>query len=75
YAAIEARDLQPSHQADGSINPAFSSDQAGVVKALNNGRSAGIKAAYDNGKAATYRDEMLADAANHGIDAAKLAAM
>ena len=75
YAAIEARDLQPSHQADGSINPAFSSDQAGVIKALNNGRSAGIKAAYDNGKAATYRDEMLADAANHGIDAAKLAAM
>lgn len=75
YAVMEAADLQPSNLADGSTNPAFASAEPGTVKALNNGRTAGIKSAYETGKAADYRKELLADAASHGVNAAAIEAM
>lgn len=75
YAVMEAAQLQPSHAADGSANPDFSSSTEGTVKALNNGRTAGIKAAYDSDKAGTYRKELAGDAAAHGVNAAAIEAM
>lgn len=75
YAVMEAEDLQPSHFADGTANPEFASTQPGTVKALNNGRTAGIKAAYEGGKADQYRKELIADAAAHGVDPKQFASM
>jgi len=68
YAVMEAADVQPSNFADGGVNPMFDSEHPGVVKALNNGRTAGLRAAYERGTAEGYKQELLADSAQHGID-------
>jgi hypothetical protein len=67
YAVIDARQVEPSNFADGRTNPAFASNEPGIVKALNNGRTAGLRAAYEMGTADTYRVELIADAAAHGV--------
>lgn len=69
YAVMEAADVQPSNFADGNANPMFDSAHPGVVKALNNGRTAGLRAAYERGTADTYKRELIDDSAMHGIDA------
>ena len=69
YAVMEAADVQPSNFADGNANPMFDSAHPGVVKALNNGRTAGLRAAYERGTADTYKRELISDSAMHGIDA------
>lgn len=69
YAVMEAADVQPSNFADGNANPMFESAHPGVVKALNNGRTAGLRAAYERGTADTYKRELIGDSAMHGIDA------
>lgn len=69
YAVMEAADVQPSNFADGNANPMFDSAHPGVVKALNNGRTAGLRAAYERGTADTYKRELIGDSAMHGIDA------
>jgi len=75
YAAMEAADVQPSNFADGGVNPLFDAAHPGTVKALNNGRTAGLRAAYERGTADSYRQELMADSALHGIDPQVIAGM
>lgn len=73
YAVVDANAVQPSNFADGSVNPEFSSKVPGTIKALNNGRTAGIRAAHQNGKAEAYVRELAADVQTHGIPAEAIA--
>lgn len=66
YAVIDASRVQPSNFADGMANPAFASNERGTIKALNNGRTAGIRAAHSAGNADAYVGEMIEDGA-HGV--------
>lgn len=75
YAVMEAADVQPSNFADGAVNPQFDSKHPGTVKALNNGRTAGLRAAYERGTAESYKQELLADTGVHGIDPAVIEGM
>lgn len=68
YAVMEAADVQPSNFADGNVNPLFDAKHPGVVKALNNGRTAGLRAAYERGTAGRYKHELLQDSGVHGVD-------
>lgn len=67
YAVVEASQVQPSNLADGSRNPLFDGEVTGTLKALNNGRVAGLRAAYEQGNADRYRAELIADAQAHGV--------
>lgn len=73
YAVVSAHQVQASNFADGNTNPKFDSKEPGVLKALNNGRTAGLQAAYMRGKAGTYTAELLQDAQNHGVSAEAIA--
>lgn len=64
YAVVEADDLAASHDADGNMNPGY---DTAPLKALNNGRTAGLQAAYAGGSAGAYRQGIAADAALHGV--------
>ncbi|GAB2712821.1 LPD38 domain-containing protein [Comamonas sediminis] len=75
YAVMEAADVQPSNFADGAVNPLFDSVHPGTVKALNNGRTAGLRAAYERGTAEGYKRELMADSDMHGIDPAVIEGM
>lgn len=75
YAVMEAADVQPSNFADGAVNPLFDSAHPGTVKALNNGRTAGLRAAYERGTAEGYKRELMADSDMHGIDPAVIEGM
>jgi hypothetical protein len=67
YAIVSASQVEPSNFADGRVNPAFAAPPAGAIKALNNGRTAGLRAAYEIGSAGTYQAELANDLANVGI--------
>lgn len=67
YAVVDASSVQPSNLADGSANPLFMDSEPGTLKALNNGRTAGLRAAYERDTAEDYRQELIADAAAHGV--------
>jgi len=66
YAVVDASSVEPSNFADGATNPAFASNAPGTIKALNNGRTAGVRSAHSSGNATTYTAELLADQA-HGV--------
>ncbi|MBB20249.1 MAG: hypothetical protein CMP20_12420 [Rickettsiales bacterium] len=68
YAVVEADQVQASHRADGKENPGYAQD--GLI-ALNNGRTAGLQAAYEQGNTDAYVEAMLADDM-HGIDPAAI---
>ena len=70
YAVLEADSVQPSNFATGEVNPEFTSNVPGTVKALNNGRTAGVRGAYDQGTANQYRADLTARATDIGIDPA-----
>jgi hypothetical protein len=68
YAVIEAADLLPSHDINGSQNAGYESGVKGKSRAIaGNGRVTGISHAYTQGTAAEYRRALEADAAGHGI--------
>lgn len=67
YAVVDASKVNPSNFADGRTNPDFSSSVPGTIKALNNGRTAGVRAAHEMGTSGQYIEQMKADAALHGI--------
>ncbi len=67
YAVIDASRVEPSNFVDGRENPAFGQNVPGLVKALNNGRTAGLRAAWQQGTAARYLEELAADTAAHGV--------
>lgn len=64
YAVVEAGSVAASHDADGHVNPAY---DAAPLKALNNGRTAGLQAAWAGGYANAYREGIMADARLHGV--------
>ena len=72
YAVVSANSVEPSHFADGRSNPGFSSKMPGTLKALNNGRTAGLRAAHESGTADTYVAELIKDAPNHGVSPAAI---
>ena len=69
YAVVDATKVNPSNFADGRQNPEFNSTTPGTIKALNNGRTAGVRAAHEMGTAGEYVAGMQADEAMHGIPA------
>lgn len=68
YAVIEASDALASHAADGTENAAYyDAPQPGQIRALNNGRMAGLQEAYRRKKAGAYIEAMIEDAQAHGV--------
>jgi hypothetical protein len=67
YAVVEAKDLLPSHNADGSVNKNYGKEYEGLRAVVGNGRTAGLQEAYNKGTAQDYRAAMAKDA-GHGID-------
>jgi hypothetical protein len=67
YAVVEADTVATSHSDMGSANTNYGSTDR-VTAIAGNGRIAGITAAYRRGTADTYRSEMMADSAMHGVD-------
>lgn len=72
YAVLEVSQVQASNSADGTRNARFYDAKDGDIVALNNGRIAGLQAAYAGGKASGYRDELLADSDGHGVPASAI---
>lgn len=72
YAAVEAEQLLPSNDALGNSIPEYASGVEGKSRAIaGNGRVAGLMAAWrlgEDGKAHTYKQQMIEDSTNHGID-------
>jgi hypothetical protein len=75
YAVVEANQVEPSNFADGNGNPAFTAEVPGTLKALNNGRSAGLRSAHERGTANQYTAELVQDAKNHGVPTQAIASM
>lgn len=73
YAVVEADEMMPSNNADGSNNPDYANFQ-GLRAIGGNGRLAGLQEAYQRNTADTYRQDLMADE-NHGIDPAVIADM
>lgn len=69
YAVLPAASVQASNFDTGGTNPQYNSAEPGTLKSLNNGRTAGLQAAYRRGSADAYKAELLADVANHGVPA------
>lgn len=70
YAVVEASQLAASHDADGRVNPDY---ESAPLKALNNGRVAGLQGAWKDGNANAYREGIAADAGLHGVSAEAIA--
>lgn len=76
YAVVEADDVLASHDAMGSENAAYYSDDASKKRAVaGNGRIAGLQEAYREGTASEYRRELTEDVESHGIDPAVIQGM
>lgn len=75
YAVIEAGKLMASHRADGKQREEyFQEPKPGDIRALNNGRAAGLREAYMRDTAKGYRDALVADV-DHGIARAEIEKM
>lgn len=69
YAVLDASQVEPSHFVDGRVNPVYGFKVNGTIKALNNGRVAGLRAAHEQGTTGNYVAELIKDAPVHGIPA------
>ena len=67
YAVVPADSVQTSHDASGNANHTYNDPQDGQLVALNNGRTAGLKQAYQQGTAQDYQSKLQQDT-RHGID-------
>ena len=67
YAVIESGEVIPSHNADGTKNPAYVDQNIPAFRAITNGRVAGLQAAYNQGTAEGYKADLMGDDL-HGID-------
>jgi hypothetical protein len=67
YGVIEAGEVIPSHNADGTKNAAYVDESVPAFRAITNGRVAGLQAAYSQGTATDYRNALINDDL-HGID-------
>lgn len=76
YAVVEAEDVLPSHQADGTPIAKYQNGVPGKLRAVaGNGRAAGITAGYQRGTAAQYRQDLTNDATDLGVDPQAVSAM
>lgn len=71
YAVVEADDVAASHSVDGTVNAEYPKAR---LRALNNGRVAGLQGAWKRGTAEAYRQGLIDDAALHGVSAEAIAA-
>lgn len=70
YYVVEADTVMRSNNVDGTPNPQWSEDHPESMRAVaGNGRMAGLNEAYNRGTAEKYREELIADEANHGVSA------
>ncbi len=67
YAVVEADSLLASHDANGMVDERYSANKAGSIKALNNGRVAGLQSAYARGRDSHYREGIIQDCELHGV--------
>lgn len=68
YAVVDAAQVLTSNRADGLPNVAYGDSQVQGIRAIaGNGRIAGLQAAYSRNTTETYKQEMMQDAALHGI--------
>jgi hypothetical protein len=67
YAVIEADQVLPSNNADGSPNPEWGKRYNGFRAVVGNGRTAGLQAGYQRGTMDEYKTKLLADD-THGIN-------
>jgi len=74
YGVIEAGEVIPSHNADGTKNPSYVDQSVSAFRAITNGRVAGLQAAYNQGTANDYREALLSDDL-HGINRDVIAGM
>jgi ddrB-like ParB superfamily domain len=76
YAVVEASDLIASHQADGTVIPAYATGEPGKLRAVaGNGRAAGIIEGYNRNTTDTYKQDLVADAQSIGVDPQGVAGM
>ena len=74
YAVVEADQLHASNHADGSKNDDYARDM-GKLTAINNGRTAGVIAAYERGNAGDYKKAIAKAEHVHGIPGAAIRKM
>lgn len=74
YAVVEADQLSASNRADGTKNDDYAADPDKLT-AINNGRTAGLVAAYERGTAADYKKAIAKNEHIHGIPAAAIRKM
>lgn len=68
YAVVDGSAITPSNTADGRKNPEYGDLSVPAIRPIaGNGRVAGLQAAYGQGTAGSYAQELLADT-EHGID-------
>lgn len=67
YAVVEASDVLPSNQADGTPNPDYGNQSVQRIRAIaGNGRIAGLQLAYRKGTTPGYLNELASDTL-HGV--------
>lgn len=67
YAVVEATDILPSNRVDGSSIPEYADPNVPALKAVTNGRVAGIQESYRRNTAGKYVEDLLSDDI-HGIN-------
>lgn len=76
YAVVDAADVIASNNADGTTVAEYANGLPGKLRAVaGNGRTAGLQAAYQQGTANNYTQELLNDAGALGIDPQAVASM
>ena len=74
YAVVEADSVLASHDANGAQNAEYNTPPEGKLRALNNGRTAGLQAAYRRGTADNYRTGIAGMTDQHGVSQEAIAA-
>lgn len=70
YAVVEADSVLASNDVTGATNPDYTGPRTpGQIRALNNGRVAGIQAAHQRGTVDTYIDGLIQAGREHGVAA------
>ena len=74
YAVVEADSVLASHNADGTANSDYGTPPSGTLRALTNGRTAGLQAAYRRGTADNYKSGISGLTDQHGVSPDAIAA-
>ena len=74
YAVVDASEISVSNKADGTKNADYA-QQPDKLTAINNGRTAGVVAAYERGTAEAYKAALVKGEHVHGISGKAIKAM